>query len=234
MAGTTFNSFVAGETTSALKMNQNFEWLQGDRVPMNSGAKENNLHDLGSATFSWKNLYVGTDLTIAGKTLRDPFAGAALTLSSAVLKVETEKITASMINDGTLSTPDFRAESISQIAESGSGSIATGTQISTVSISTNGGKVLVIGSATLRGQANNRIDAEVSVDRNGTALTGGRQYQKYQSNSPAAAVLDIPFSVQCIDEPPTGTATYVIRYNSYGIASTTVSEYSLVATEFKK
>src|SRR3990167_397533 len=131
MAGTVWNTFSAGQTTSAAKMNENFDWIEQHLIPQTGGSQTSGSFDLGSAAFQWKNCWVRA-VTINGS--RWTFIGDSIDLNSGTLRVKSSAVrgstansggSAQEISQGTISTPDIRANAVTVISNSGSGTQAT-------------------------------------------------------------------------------------------------------------
>lgn len=58
MAGSTWVTFSASTTASAAQVNSNFDWLEGDIVPMSNGALANGQFNLGTATAAFRAVYL--------------------------------------------------------------------------------------------------------------------------------------------------------------------------------
>lgn len=223
-----WNVFSPSETISATKFNENFDHMEGTFLPMNGGANTTAAYDVGSATYQWKygyflNCVIGS-ITVAG-------FGQGVETNSGQLRVPTASIRSAEIADGTISTPDLRTNALIAATSSSSGSQSTGTTITTVQITTIGGAVLIEAHATIvmQGVANN---VNISVDRDGTALSGGFQESIY--TAPVAGANDAnPFSLNLIDKPAAGTYNYNLRYTVVSGSFGSVSLYGLNAVELR-
>ena len=58
MAGTTWPSLLAGRKAKASEVEEKFDWIEGDIVPMSGGNLANNAYNLGTSTAQWKSLYI--------------------------------------------------------------------------------------------------------------------------------------------------------------------------------
>lgn len=59
MAGTSWVTFVANTKARAQDVNNNFDWIEGTFLPMNAGSETNNVYDLGSTLYKWRDLHIG-------------------------------------------------------------------------------------------------------------------------------------------------------------------------------
>lgn len=62
MAGTTWNIFTPGARSKGSQVDANFDWIEGDFLPMAGGTKFSNTYDLGSASFTWRDAHIGRNL----------------------------------------------------------------------------------------------------------------------------------------------------------------------------
>lgn len=57
MAGSAWPNLVAGRKAKAAEVEQKFDWLEGDIVPMLGGAQTDAAYSLGTATARWTSVY---------------------------------------------------------------------------------------------------------------------------------------------------------------------------------
>lgn len=119
---------------------------------------------------------------------------------------------------GTVSTPDLRANAVTQVQSSASsGGTDLPTTVTTQSITTIGGPVLIFATASIL----NSGTVSIRVTRGGTAIAGGSQGNVAESNG--------VFSLTCVDTPTAGTYTY----NFTATGTSTVLFFSLVLVELR-
>lgn len=130
------------------------------------------------------------------------------------------------IDQGTISTPDFRSGAVTDIQTSAdTGAIAgTDTTATSVTITTLGFPVLIVASLTA-GSGVGAITFSAKVLRGTTAFNGNRA-QAYTG----AAGQDATATIVAVDTPTAGTYTYNLKYVT---ALTTLAHYSLVAIELR-
>lgn len=241
-----FNTFVAGATTSAAQVNENFAYFYGDMIPHSEGIYQGGWHDWGSSTYKWRDAYFGTGIIINTKQITG--VDTMLDLNSGTLKLKSASIRGATGNSGgsqqevaqgTISTPDIRDNACTEFAQNGVGSLATGTTITSCQITTQGGDVLIMGMASLQmktpGSIGFQIETSLSIDREGTALTGGRSYSYTDmGNAAGNSTQTSDHKVFVIDSPAAGTYTYNLRYTVHNGTFDTVATFNLVAVELKK
>ncbi len=146
---------------------------------------------------------------------------------------------AGTIQQGTVSTPDLRANAVSQSLQGtpvSSGVVAT-TSIGSISITTIGGPVLLFCSscisltgATLGG--NKVMDYTLGVRRDSTDLHG--QFVAFTITSPTTLIADMPASFTYLDSPAAGSYTYTLYYGVGHGSAPAVLQSNIVAVELRK
>lgn len=58
MAGSSWNVFSPNTKAKSSEVNANFDWIEGDLVPMNAGSKTNAAYNLGEQANAWKIGYI--------------------------------------------------------------------------------------------------------------------------------------------------------------------------------
>lgn len=145
--------------------------------------------------------------------------------------------TAATIQQGTISTPDLRANAVTLTASSNSSdSAAVGTTITTASITTIGGKVLIIGSASLSGASGTILSkangtGHMILDRGGTKIATSSA-SLIMNNSANTFSFTYPFSITYIDSPAAGSYTYTLSYTT-GEGVSAVVDYKLDVVELR-
>lgn len=178
-----------------------------------------------------------------GSSAQDAVAFDQLTTGAAITTggVASNTLTGSTANSsgsagniaqGTISTPDFRANAVTTSATSVANTVGlTGTSVTTVSITTIGKPVLVSynfnASGTVAGGAM-AIDAWVELD--GTEITGSGTIPLSQA---ASGALRMPIGKTFLHTPSAGAHTYDVRYTVVTGSGVTVSQYSLSAIELR-
>lgn len=238
MAGTAWNVFAAGQTASAARMNENWDWREGHLIPQSAGVQANNTNDLGTASNAFRSLYM-TSIQFSGSSWQG-IDGTTIAVSAGTLYVPTGAVNGSTANtsaserqiaQGTLSTPDFRDNAVTNYAQTGNSWAGMGTTITTSQIAATGGKILIIGHATINLAATATGPAlEIAIDRDGTALNGGR-LMRFHNRAGAA---QFPISIAVIDAPAAGTYNYNMRYTVTGGSFSSIVFYNLSLLELKK
>lgn len=248
MSGTNWHSFYSGKKTSSTEMNDNFAWIQGDLLPFSSGVLADNTHDLGTFAAQWRTLHLSDSITIGGKRLTSAgIVGYGIELTNGVLNVQTSAIRGSSNNEGggggreiklgSLSTPDFRDEAVTSIVSTGTSSYTIGdTTITSATITTIGGKVLVCGHATIGFTGDDSVPTALilSIDRDGTEIAGGVVTKETGAFIGAAVENKIPLSVICVDAQTAGSYVYNLRYTVTDGTVTSISFYGLTVLEMRK
>lgn len=133
---------------------------------------------------------------------------------------------------GTISTPDFRANAVTQTASSGLVTSTHGTDLTTVSITTVGGKVLLLGTAEISVTASsNNAGVSLAVTEGSTGILGGETLMNLGGGITGGQQFGL--SVAVIVSPSAGSHTYnlsyIIQNGSFGSAP----RYSLQAIELR-
>lgn len=140
-----------------------------------------------------------------------------------------------IITQGTISTPDFRANAVSQIQSTSSGSsssLLTGIGSKTITVTT--GTVLIFAQASMNFLASGGgvYTFNVSLTRGATSLSGGQSTYSQAGLGASAAQL-IGVSQIAVDTPGAGTFTYNFTYNTSAGSSYAVANFSLILIEIK-
>lgn len=70
MAGTNWVDFVANTKARAEDVNNNFDWIQGDFVPMNAGSTTNGAYNIGGIGKAWADVHMTGTLYLGGTDTR--------------------------------------------------------------------------------------------------------------------------------------------------------------------
>lgn len=136
-------------------------------------------------------------------------------------------------------TGQISANAVTNIQNTGSGTSSDSTTIASQAITTTGGKVLIVASATLAGISGtvlSKANATVvmKVTRGGTSITGATQtFSLIMNNSANTFSVQAPISITAVDSPTAGTYTYTLSYDTGGFGSPSVISYALSVLEFK-
>lgn len=179
---------------------------------------------------------VGTPTT-PGDAAQFPITSSQITSGAVRGSTANSGGSAREISQGTISTPDFRANAVTQQQTSASGSVVTNTTITSKSITTIGGPVLIVASASLDGVngtilGQSQAYLQTSVDRGGTAIPGATQEMLIRGYLTTGSQQIFPCSIMAVDTPAAGTYTYNFNYANGG-GFTSVNEYSLVLIELR-
>ncbi len=130
------------------------------------------------------------------------------------------------IAQGTISTPDLRSGSVTQVIISATGASADeATVITTANITTVGGKVLILARADFFTDGTSAGGQTWCVTRGGTSITGGQTNTTTPINNASSVNLAI------VDSPSAGNYTY--NFTRTTSAHVTISAYSLVLIELR-
>ena len=149
------------------------------------------------------------------------------------------------IQQGTISTPDLRANAVTSSSTSSSGTNGASTQITTAALTTIGGSVIAAYNCTLNvgpdfsSLTNVRtfiVDTTVTCD--GTELPGAGQQFQIATDGNTTGLSNtqdqrLPFSGTVIHAPAAGSHTYALKYTvAFGIFAS-VGNYSLNVVELR-
>ena len=207
MAGSVWTNFTAGNLIKASEVNENLDWLEGTLMPQTAGSQTNNAYDIGSSTYKWRtgyfgtSVFIGSNLDLNGTTLTTSTIGkvdgTSLEVSTGIMSVKSGGITQSTQSSSFLSNTHTN----------------TG---SSVTITTTGGKVLLIAEMLI-----NTGTSNFCIERSGTVVTN--------SERQATAFY---LSGMVIDSPSASSYTYRLMYD-VGLGGTLQSS-NVIAIELKK
>lgn len=236
----------------------------GSQVDAEIGNIVNALNSLDQGNTTWTNVKVTTLLpqtdvnmgghkitsvgtpTTAGDALVYPVTNAVITAQTIRGTTANSAGTAQEIAQGTISTPDIRAGAvtaakmtlttgdITQVQTSASQTSSHGTDLTTVTITTTGGKVLLQGTASITVVANGSGAAGVylCITNGNSSITGAVNIANVSGVS-AGSTQQFSIPVMVVDSPAAGTITYKLSYIiNTGTFNSTYS-YSLTAVELK-
>lgn len=140
---------------------------------------------------------------------------AATTITSGAVAGSTANSggTQQQIAQGTVSTPDLRANAVTlpMISTSQTTGLAGTNTIQTVTITTVGGPVLLTGMANIQVTASgNQSSAQISLYRGGSPLSGGTM--TVDDTNAGTTSPQLFLATQMIDTPIAGTHTYMLNY----------------------
>lgn len=214
----------------------------------------NTLNNLDSAANTWTNVKVTTllpqaDVSLGGHKVTN--LGTPTTSGDAIAY----PVTASVITAGTITTTQIAASTITgsniaastitasklslvagditQVASSANTASVHGTDITTASITTTGGSVLIAGFANiLMTGISGLTGVHIDITRDNTAITGG--VSKVGTNLGAGtAIQTYCIPVMVIDTPAAGTYTYKMSYIVQSGSFNALAGYSLQLVELK-
>jgi hypothetical protein len=211
----------------------------------------NTLNNLDSAAITWTNVKVTTllpqaDVSLGGHKVTN--LGTPTTSGDAIAY----PVTASVITAGTITTTQIAAGTITgsniaastitksnlslsagditQVQSSTATTSTHGTDITTVTITTTGGKVLLIGSATINmAGAPSSVGVSIAITQGNTGIVGAESVGLIGSNISAT----FPMSLVVVDTPAAGTYTYKLSYIVQNGSFSSCARYSLQAIELK-
>lgn len=232
----THNDYSSGSTITASAQNSNENTIVN---VINGNLDSTNIAASGVAT---TNIAAGavTAAKIANNTITDTQISANglnanVDLASGTVQGTSANSsgTQGSIKQGTISTPDLRANAVTLAVSSNAlngVSLQGDTTILSKSITTIGGNVLVIAKAVVRCTANQPL-FYATID-NGTSLLS------YCSNEQGASITSSPWvgncSLMALDTPAAGTYTYSLKWTSTANCAVTSQAQDLIAVELRK
>jgi hypothetical protein len=139
------------------------------------------------------------------------------------------------VSQGTISTPDLRANAVTNPQSSSSdtiGSLATRNLVTSKTITTLGGPVLVLAScAQFISSVSNSLDFEIAAMRGSTAIPGGSSHAGISFTGSYSAEMSLTVCV--IDTPPAGTYTYNLYSFVFSGSGGAIINQSLVVVELR-
>lgn len=174
---------------------------------------------------------LGTYLPLVGGTM-----SGAINMASNKLTAVTQGTATGEAISFPAGTAQIAANAVTQVQSSSSNgaSFSTPTTITTVSITTQGGPVIVSAQASV--QLNPQGSPNTATFKFG--VTGGGANTPYAIQptftAPTSNVVIIPVSVYIVDTPTAGTYTYAMKYEVVSGISAAIAAYSLVVTELKR
>jgi len=70
MSGTNWPALTAGNKAKASEVEEKFDWIEGDILPMIGGTKTDATYNLGSATYRWNTAYFSGIVYIGGDDIK--------------------------------------------------------------------------------------------------------------------------------------------------------------------
>lgn len=148
---------------------------------------------------------------------------------------------AGTVQQGTISTPDFRPQAVTlyTMDNSTAAGIVTSFTIATKAITTIGGNVLITASGAIdyaTGAGTMDATQSVVIKQNGTNLDGGEQtFSFYNHAGGVSPTFSAPFSISVMVAPSPGLYTYTLEYaaTGSGFGSTSVTQHSFTIIEFR-
>lgn len=246
MAVNSITAFSAGQLGDANKVNDNFDTFEGTLLPIRISTSAGSFN-IGSATQQWRTGYFQTSVIfsdLGNTTTVSGVDNSTMDITGGAVGIKAGGIRGSTANSGgssrevtgTISTPDIRPGAFTHNTTSASGSQATGTTITSIAVTANSGAtILLMAYATLGitvGGTTGTYNVDISVDRGGTALTGGKA--NYTFAHPGSHN-DLPsLRVTLLDAPVAGSYTYNFRYTNNSTFTITVDSYAFQIAELKK
>lgn len=171
--------------------------------------------------------------TVTGDGIAFPVASAQISSNTVTGSTANSAGSAGNIAQGTVSTPDLRANAVTQIVTSASTGLPFGSLgaaadlVTSASITTTGGKVFISALYSAIGTGTGPLSLSVF---NGTTTIPGN----YGNYPPRTGASYSGGTITCVDAPVAGTYTYNFYKNdgTSGLPATTV--YSLTLIEVKK
>jgi len=106
MAGSTWSVFSPATKAKSSEVNGNFDWIEGNIIPMNAGSATDAAYDLGAASTRWRHSYFSGRVNVPALGLSDTSflsfdAGGTVTANIA-MKMATGVAVTKYSSDGTL------------------------------------------------------------------------------------------------------------------------------------
>lgn len=233
---------AAGGGTINAGTTNNIPYYSGSSILSDTGIARTNIFladGTVSATGAFNlNSHKITNLT-NGSSAQDAVAFTQLSSGNAITAggIASATITTTQIASATILTGNIASGAVTQVQSSTSGASADKTTIiTTKSITTTGGAVLIMATATLGGSqagsgASFFADMSTAVTRGGTSIVGARTRAEFASS--AANAFFSPHTIVAVDTPTAGTYTYNFTYELDSGTSPTIASYSLVLVELK-
>lgn len=216
----------------------------------------NTLNSLDQGNTTWTNVKVTTlapqanvslgghkitnlgTPTTSGDAVAYPVTHDVITASTIRGSTANSGGSAQEISQGTISTPDLRANAVTQAVTTttGTGEASAGTTILTRTITTVGGPVLISGQATISitNTAGGAVTAEVYIQRDGTAINGAVAAQGFTGMSVAPSSTGLSFSIPMIlDSQVAGSYSYTLKYIVTSGTSPLISNANLTVAELR-
>lgn len=137
------------------------------------------------------------------------------------------------IAQGTISTPDLRANAVTKTGQANDGlTVVFATTTDTVTITTLGGPVLLMGTVTLALNASGgNAGFEIGIKRDGTSVAGSGSEASVFGQGVNVAILNC--AGISIDTPAAGSHTYTCGYSLVTGSVNATGYHSLVAVELR-
>jgi len=198
----------------------------------NANANGNRIASVGTPSTSGDAAqYPITNSQIAANTITN----ASITSQTIRGSTANSSATAQEISQGTISTPDFRANAVSQQVNSISSGFgrASPTQLTTTTITTIGGYVLVGWSASVSGIADGSglSQATVVLQQDGANFNGNGGSTVVQGS--ASGSFSTTLSGTVILTPSAGSHTYKLSYQLDIGSAPSCGSYTLYAIELR-
>lgn len=221
--------YVSGVTSAIQTQLNAITTAQGNYLPLAGGTMS------GAINMASHKITALTAASATGDAVSYQQTGGAVVGSTA-----NTGGTQGTLSQGTVSTPDLRANAVTQIGYVGSGTSSDLTALDTRTITTIGGPVLIMASAALSGNPSSsvlgafNVNTELRVTRGGTSITGGASsaWVSFPAASSHAQVLN-PVVIT-VDTPAAGTYTYNLTYAISAGTVNGVSSYGFTVVELRR
>lgn len=211
MAGTAWNVFTPNTRAYSSRVNENFDWLEGNFVPMNGGTKTNNTYDLGESSFRWKDLYVKGSGYIETLRVGDQNTPKAY-LSEYPLGTNPTSIIFGGLNNATSISFIVNSSTVSTLSQSGA-SFLVGATINEYSI-----------DGTLSGNSDNAVPTEKAVKSYVDGLHAGTSIFGIGTGTLTSGTISA-FSISggYFTAPTAGTYEFVLHIQNNGVNAVTTN-----------
>lgn len=253
MSGSAWNTFATSALGVAARVNENFDWIEGDIVPINgSGTKTHNTYNFGSSTYRWKSGYFSNGIIINSTQTITSVDASTIEISAGVMRLKAGGIRGATANSGgsgreilpsTTAAGDLRSNCATAMTTSSSGGQVTGTTITAAALTTVGTPVLVCGFAQFVVTSQNttssaKADIDLSIHRynmatgSATSVAGGKL--NWSENGLGQAFNAQPnLRIMVIDSPGANNFKYEMRWTQNFAFSASVARYALTFIELK-
>lgn len=238
-------TFTDGETAYGSQVDSEIANLVNTINSLDDGnttwtkVKVTTLEPLADVDMSGNTLINLATPTTAGEAARYPITSAQISNDVVTGSTANSGGSAGNIDQGTISTPDFRtnAVTLASSTDDDTGSLSTNTLIGSFNITTIGKPVLIVGSASIYGESGTvlskaRCGHGITLAIDGTGLTSSVSSLSMDNTANSFELTtDVP--IMFLHTPAAGAHTYALYYQTGGAANPSIRSYHLIAVELR-